>query len=120
MNCLLKKHFLLVTVRTVRTSFRPCITVSKKKMNLATVRRRERCGQHDRQFRGGTDPSVHARGLGPAAARILLTLSDLLALAHTDDKKSVCGTSSGGKLGNGHGLAIAESTQWLDTWMTLW
>ena len=38
-----------------------------------------------RQFREGTDPSVHAGTSGPAAARILLTLSAIYSLAATAD-----------------------------------
>ena len=52
------------------------------------------------------------------------TLSDLLALcrngrfqcgvrAHTHDRRSVCGTSRGGKLAKGQGLAIAKNTKWI-------
>ena len=66
-------------------------------VDRATVRRRERCGQHggvtdgrvtqceadlrSRQFREGTDPSVHAATPGPAAARIRLILSAIAATA---------------------------------------
>ena len=74
-----------------------------------------------RQSRERTDSSVHAGTPGPAAARILLILSAICSLfaatadfrvafcANTNDRRSVCGTSRGGKLAKRHGLAIAKS-----------
>ena len=74
------------------------------------------------QFRNGTCPRVQAATSGPAAERILLPFSAIYSLfaataatsvgfMHANDRKSVCGTSNGGKLAQRNGLAGTTSTQ---------
>ena len=75
-----------------------------------------------RQFREGTDPSVHAEYTRTSGCEDSDTVSDQLALcrngrfqcgahAHTSDRRGVCGTCRRGKLAKGQSSAIAKSTQ---------
>ena len=106
-------------------------------VNRATVRRRERCGQHDgvtdgkvtqcavdlwcdssenrsQCTRGYTRTSCSEDPADAPSSLLALCRDDRLQCgvhARTNDRRSVCGTSNGGKLAKRNGMATAKSPQ---------